>query len=211
MGQAVYDNDRPEMLQYVPTDATSVLDVGCATGRFGVTLRAKRPGATLHGIDPTPPDPSVPAVYDTRTTGLYPQDLPPGARYDCIVFNDVLEHMVDPWAALVHTRDRLTDRGCVVASIPNVRHLLVLLPLVLKGRWDYADDGLLDRTHLRFFTERSIREMFASTGYDITRLEPARITKPTSVGRVNRMLGGIFTGFIAHQYAVVARVAPTAG
>lgn len=132
-------------------------------------------------------------MYDTRTTGLYPQDLPPGARYDCMVFNDVLEHMVDPWAALRETRDRLTDRGCVVASIPNVRHLILLIPLVWKGQWHYDDTGILDRTHLRFFTKQSMRELFESTGYEVLQIEPLRVTKPKSVGRVNKMRGGIFT------------------
>jgi len=208
MGQAqvVYDNDRPEMLAFVPTSASSVLDVGCATGRFGETLRAARPDAAIHGIDPTAPDPSRPNPYATRTIGLYPQDLPSGVCFDCIIFNDVLEHMADPWAALAATRERLTDDGCVVASLPNVRHLSVLLPLVFKGEWHYDDSGILDRTHLRFFTKRSMRQLFESTGYDVLQAKPVRVTKPNSVGRVDRMLGGAFTEFIAHQYAVVARV-----
>jgi predicted TPR repeat methyltransferase len=207
MGQppVVYDNDRPEMLAFVPAKASSILDVGCATGRFGETLRAARPGATIHGIDPTEHDASRPDPYATRTTGLYPQDLPPGVRYDCVVFNDVLEHMPDPWTALTATRELLSDDGCVVASIPNVRHLTVLLPLVLKGQWHYDDSGILDRTHLRFFTRRSMRDLFESTGYEVVRVEPLRVTKPKSIGRVDQMLGGAFTEFIAHQYAVVAR------
>ena len=201
----VYDNDRPEMLAFVPRDASSILDVGCATGRFGETLRAARPGAAIHGIDPTEHDAARPNPYDTRTTGLYPQDLPAGVRYDCVIFNDVLEHMADPWAALRATRELLTDRGRVVASIPNVRHLTVLLPLVLKGRWHYDDSGILDRTHLRFFTRRSMRDLFESSGYEVLQVEPLRVTKPKSIGRVDQMLGGAFTEFIAHQYAVVAR------
>ena len=201
----VYDNDRPEMLAFVPRDASSILDVGCATGRFGETLRAARPGAAIHGIDPTEQDAARANPYDTRTTGLYPQDLPAGVRYDCVIFNDVLEHMPDPWAALRATRELLTDRGRVVASIPNVRHLTVLLPLVLQGQWHYDDSGILDRTHLRFFTRRSMRDLFESSGYEVLQVEPLRVTKPKSIGRVDQMLGGAFTEFIAHQYAVVAR------
>jgi len=204
-GPVVYDNDRPEMLAFVPADVTSVLDVGCATGRFGATLRAARPRAAIHGIDPTPHDDTRSNPYATRTTGMYPDDLPAGVRYDYIVFNDVLEHMPDPWAALTATRELLNDDGRVVASIPNVRHLTVLLPLVLKGRWRYDDSGILDRTHLRFFTRSSMRDLFESSGYEVLQVQPLRVTKPKLIGRVNRMLGGAFTEFIAHQYAVVAR------
>ena len=204
-GPVVYDNDRPEMLAFVPADVTSVLDVGCATGRFGETLCTARPRAAIHGIDPTPHDDTRPNPYAKRTTGMYPDDLPTGVRYDCIVCNDVLEHMPDPWAALTATRELLNDGGRVVASIPNVRHLTVLLPLVLKGRWHYDDSGILDRTHLRFFTRGSMRDLFEASGYEVLQVEPLRVTKPKSIGRVNRMLGGVFTEFIAHQYAVVAR------
>lgn len=204
-GPVVYDNDRPDMLAFIPVDAASILDVGCATGRFGESLRTARPAAVLYGIDPTLLDPGSSAPYARRTTGFFPEDLPEGIRYDCIVFNDVLEHMPDPWAALDATRDLLTPGGCVVASMPNVRHLTVVLPLVTKGQWRYDDSGILDRTHLRFFTKRSMCELFESSGYEIVQMAPLWISKPKSLGRVDRLVGGRITEFIAHQYAIVAR------
>ena len=103
-------------------------------------------------------------VASTRLTrvlvGAYPAVLPAGERFDCIIFNDVLEHMVDPQRVLAVARSHLTERGCVIASLPNVRNISVIAPLVLYGRWDYADAGLLDRTHVRWFTKSTMRELF---------------------------------------------------
>ena len=70
---------------------------------------------------------------------------------DCLVFGDVLEHLVDPWAVLARLARLVCDGGQILACIPNVQHYSVIVSL-LRGKWDYQDEGLLDRTHLRFFT-----------------------------------------------------------
>jgi SAM-dependent methyltransferase len=106
--------------------------------------------------------------YDEIVTGTFPKALSGcPVRFDCIVFNDVLEHMADPWAALHTARGLLTPEGTVVASIPNVRNLETVFQLVVRGQWTYAASGVLDRTHLRFFTKRSIRVLFEESGFGI--------------------------------------------
>lgn len=159
----------------------------------------------LWGIDPTPHPEDRPQPYDTRIVGTFPEDVPVGPMFDCAVFNDVLEHMVDPWAALEFTRGFMQDGGHVVASIPNVRHIMVTKPLILTGRWDYEEFGILDRTHLRFFTRTTIVDLFESSGYEIALLEPIRVSKMGSLARVNRLARGRLTNLLAEQYAVVAR------
>jgi 2-polyprenyl-3-methyl-5-hydroxy-6-metoxy-1,4-benzoquinol methylase len=199
-----YDYDRAEMLEYVPPDVGSVLDVGCAAGRFGAELRKKFPTAVLWGIDPTDPPEDASSAYDERVTGRYPDDLP-SRQFDCIVFNDVLEHLVEPWAALRATRSRVAPGGSVVASMPNVRHRHVVHELVLRGRWEYADRGVLDRTHLRFFTRSSMLELFADTGYRVDRIEPLAVATTGRLGRLNGWVGGRLEEFLTLQYALVAR------
>jgi len=201
---AYYDYDRAEMLGYVPPDVGSVLDVGCAAGRFGAGLRARFPDAVLWGIDPTDPPDDGWDAYDERFTGRYPDDLPM-REFDCIVFNDVLEHMTDPWAALQATRLRVAGEGSVVASIPNVRHRHVVHQLVLRGRWDYADRGVLDRTHVRFFTRSSMLGLFADAGYRVERIEPLAVEATGRMGTLNRWFGGRLEEFLTLQYALVAR------
>jgi 2-polyprenyl-3-methyl-5-hydroxy-6-metoxy-1,4-benzoquinol methylase len=87
--------------------------------------------------------------------------------FDCIVFADVLEHLRDPWATLKRYLQWLKPDGYVVASIPNVRNIALLYNLVIRGRWHYEDSGLLDRTHLRFFTREEILNLFAGAGLEV--------------------------------------------
>src|SRR4029079_574396 len=157
-----YTEDRSDMVRYVPTEVQRLLDVGCATGSFADALCRERIGVEVWGIDPIPLPPGhEDASLRRRIVGHFPEDLPAAERFDCVVFNDVLEHMVDPWGALAAAGDILGGPRVVVASIPNVRNAAaVIQPLVLRGRWDYSDYGILDHTHLRFFTRSTIIEMF---------------------------------------------------
>ena len=164
---------REEMLSFVPAGARTVLDVGCGSGGFGATLRRAGSARTVWGVEILP-DVATEAGphYDRVLVGAYP-DVLAGVerRFDCIVFNDVLEHLVDPWATLRSTVPWLAPGGSVVASIPNVRNVRVVANLVLRGDWTYTDSGVLDRTHLRFFTARTIRELFTDSGFVVDRLE----------------------------------------
>jgi glycosyltransferase involved in cell wall biosynthesis len=94
--------------------------------------------------------------------------------FDYIVFGDVLEHLVDPVRVLRQCCDLLQPQGKIIASIPNVAHLSVRL-MLLEGRWEYSDLGLLDRTHLRFFTRASIVELFSDTGFALTHVDAVRL------------------------------------
>lgn len=197
-----YDYEREEMLPFVPETAARILDVGCDSGRFGKLLRARSPETVLWGIDPIPS--SEPHAYDQRVTGSFPEDLPDHEPFDCIVFNDVLEHFPDPWTVLASARGLLRDDGVIVASIPNVRHHSALSPLLRAGEWTYADQGILDRTHLRFFTKSSMVELFRSSGYSVATIEPINVDTDGKLATLNRLLGGRLTDFLALQYALVA-------
>jgi len=198
--------ERREMLQFVPSTTESILDVGCSHGLFGSVLRRHNPKWELTGIEPDPRA-ARDAVhnYDTVIEGLYPEDMPTGHCFDCIIFNDVLEHVVDPWTMLRESKELLEGGGTIVASIPNVRYVIVVRNLLLRGRWDYTDWGVLDRTHLRFFTRASIEDLFASTGFEIQSLTPIN---PVRV-RWARLLLGPFRDMKFQQFAVTATVAPT--
>ena len=113
----------------------------------------------------------------------------------------MLEHVVDPWTMLDRAQEFLAPGGRIVASIPNVQHYSVVRNLVLRGRWDYADFGVLDRTHLRFFTRSSIEGLFASAGLEIETLDPIH---PLASRRA-AFLVGPFRDMRYLQYAVVAR------
>lgn len=149
-----------------------VLDVGCATGFLGKALAAQ--GCSVSGIEFDPLaaaeardhlDVVIEADLNVSPIG----DLFPGQHFDAIVFGDILEHLVDPDAVLRSAIPLLAAGGAVVISVPNVTHGSVRLAL-LQGRWDYRETGLLDRTHLRFFTRKSTLRMVGDAGLHVTSL-----------------------------------------
>jgi GT2 family glycosyltransferase/SAM-dependent methyltransferase len=166
-----YEHERPEVLDAIPRDAARVLDVGCGSGRLGEQIK-QRQNATVWGIEVVQEaaegaSQRLDRVWNTSVEQAL-NDIAPESL-DCIVTADVLEHLVDPWAILAELRTRLVPRGTIVASIPNVGHWDVIRDL-LEGTWQYTSEGLLDRTHLRFFTRRSVRELFWTAGLAIREL-----------------------------------------
>jgi 2-polyprenyl-3-methyl-5-hydroxy-6-metoxy-1,4-benzoquinol methylase len=165
----VYDvTDREEMLGFVPESAKTLLDVGCSVGNFGSLVKEKL-GAEVWGVEADAQAADVASGrLDFVVNAFFGNNSEfESKKFDCIVFNDVLEHMVDPYSALSYARELLSVNGRVVASIPNVRYFANLWKLAVHGSWEYEDTGILDRTHLRFFTKKSIESMFISLGYEI--------------------------------------------
>jgi len=198
------DIDRKEMIPFVPGPATSVLDVGCGYGGFGAALKAARPGVTVCGIEPSDTAAARASErLDGVVVGWYPSDMSE-STFDCIAFNDVLEHEADPWTTLRRTHRHLEPGGCVIASIPNVRHWNVVWSLARRGVWTYRDAGILDRTHLRFFTRRSIIDLFADTGYTVTRIEPISSGVKGRMAKLVELGGTRAEGFRTIQYGVQA-------
>lgn len=205
-----WSETRSHVADLVPAQAQRVLDVGCNDGSFGAAVLARRPGREVWGIEPHDLDAQAAATKLTGVaTGFYPDALDevPG-DFDCVSFNHVLEHMVDPWAALRVTRERLAPDGVIVGELPNVRHLPFLVDLGLRGRFDYVDSGLLDRTHLRFFTRSSAQDLFTSTGYEVEEFFPvvamgnARFPRTSKV--VAKVIGDL--SYMAFAFRARARV-----
>ena len=164
---------RPEMVALVPPSATRVLDVGCNTGAFCEALKQALPTVELWGIEPDAGAANQARErVDHLIVGLFDPSLGlPAAHFDVIVFNDVLEHMVDPWTALNFARELLAPGGKVLVSLPNIRHQENLLHLLMEEDFRYESEGIRDRTHLRFFTRKSALRMFEQCHYDVERAE----------------------------------------
>ena len=160
------DFTRSEIHSAIPRSVTTLLDVGCFQGGFGGALKADR-NLFVWGIEQDPVAASIAATrLDRITIATFPHAIP-DMLFDCITFLDCLEHMEDPWTALRSARDHLGPGGTIVASIPNVAHFTIIMGLV-RGTFTYVDAGILDRTHLRFFTKQSIVDLFQEAGLDVT-------------------------------------------
>ena len=168
-GDASYfEHTRPELRVLVPAGARRVLDVGCGGGALGAALRAERDVEVL-GIEGFP---DAAARAAERLDGAICADLDAleelpweHGAFDAMIFGDVLEHLRDPARLLRVLRPYLAEGGVLVVSIPNVKHWSVLFPLLVDDRWTYEDAGLLDRTHVHFFTLAEIDAMLTACGY----------------------------------------------
>ena len=204
--------ERHEMLQYIPQESHTVLDVGCGCGNFGQLLKKTR-RVEVWGVELNENAAAVAASkLDHVICAAFDSCLNlPIQSFDCIIFNDVLEHMVDPFTALLYAKKLLRDGGVVVSSIPNIRYFVTMWDLLVHKNWQYAESGILDRTHLRFFTRHSMISTFSDLGYCVDCIEginPIEKFNPESSRRF-RLLNRLFFNQIEDmrylQFAVVAR------
>jgi 2-polyprenyl-3-methyl-5-hydroxy-6-metoxy-1,4-benzoquinol methylase len=167
--RTIYRQQRTEMLAFMPAQYHRVLEIGCDEGDFAVLLQGE-----VWGIEP---DPAAAMVAEGRLhhvlTGTFNEVAAslPANYFDVVVCNDVIEHMRDHDRFLRDVRRFLVPNGVLVGSVPNLRHYRALFELLVLRDWDYRDSGVLDRTHLRFFTARSLRRSLAHAGFRVERLQ----------------------------------------
>jgi 2-polyprenyl-3-methyl-5-hydroxy-6-metoxy-1,4-benzoquinol methylase len=162
-----YEYHRPEVAALVPTTAKRILDVGCAAGKLGGLLK-ERQACHVTGVDTNLEASCEAAKVLDRAICADIEKRPDTLNvYDCIICSDVLEHLVDPWTTLDRLLEHLEPGGHLVVSMPNVRNLDVISDL-LNGRWEYQPAGILDRTHLRFFTPEGFANELTSRGLTIS-------------------------------------------
>lgn len=169
---AAYTTPRPDVFEMVPEATRTVLDLGCSNGAFGLSLKLARPGRTVCGVeyDPAFVEEARAKLDDVRQGDLNRFDWAtawPGRRFDCIVFADVLEHLVEPQACLRHAVELLAPGGCVVVSLPNIRHVSSLSALFFGGTFPRRERGIFDRTHLRWFTLRDAASLLTDAGLTV--------------------------------------------
>jgi SAM-dependent methyltransferase len=203
----------------VPSNV-SVLDVGVGVG--GTTEFINR--GKQNTVQCIEPDATRAALARQKGLEVYEglfdgEFVATGRKFDVIVFGDVLEHMSDPAAAIRLAKQCLTSEGFIIASVPNVAHWTVRMSLLI-GRFEYVEAGIMDATHLRWFTEKTLRALFQSEGFVVTqiahsaglwmpvyssglrRLVPYRIRKPVVLALLK-----LLPKLMAAQHIVVARPA----
>ena len=169
-----FANARQEIAPLLPVNADRVLEIGCGYGATMAWLRSIRSIKFAAGVEiAADPAARAAAIFDKVMVGNFEtMDLPfEQERFDLILVLDVLEHLVDPWTALRRLHALLAPGGLLVASLPNVSHYSVSIPLLMQGKWDYESEGILDRTHLRFFVEKTAIELITSSGLSLQKVE----------------------------------------
>ncbi|MBC7530800.1 MAG: class I SAM-dependent methyltransferase [Oligoflexus sp.] len=204
-----YANPRPEMMNLLPNSAQKILDVGCGSGSFARALKNQKPGREIWGIEinevvGAEARKNVDKVL-VGDIGQLMEDLP--AKYfDAVYFNDVLEHLADPYTILSRIGQHLKPDAKILVSLPNARHIRNLFNFIVKKDWEYTDHGVLDRTHLRFFTLKSALRMFDSLGLEVESYQGIVSTGKWFMRPLNWLFFGYFEDTLYLQYAFKVKV-----
>lgn len=212
-----YSMVRKELLPFIeqkPEDTFSVLEIGCGSGETLSRIKMLYPNAKLYGIEISKEIVKVSLDHITILEGNIEElagELPFGGIFDYIIMADVLEHLVWPNCVLDKLRKNLNPRGKLITSIPNLQNASVIYDL-LHGKFTYRDSGILDRTHLRFFTYKEIIKLFDEADYSIEKIHSVKMSGETTESHKE-----FFDGLLAmdssiqkeyldtYQYLVVAQ------
>jgi len=163
-----FRRNRDDLFNLLPKSANlKVLDIGCGEGVLGGRL--KQFGQIVYGIEVSSNAANIASsVLDKVFVGNVENmefEFQDGF-FDTIILGDILEHLYDPWAFLSRTSRFLKKNGILAASIPNIQYFPIIIDL-LRGRFEYRAHGILDKTHLRFFTSREVTRLFSQSGFVI--------------------------------------------
>lgn len=203
-----FSSARTELIQVLPGFAERVLEIGCGSGATLAWMKAQGLAGHTTGIELAPQmaeeagknvDCLIIGDAETLLDGVASDPV-----YDLVLCLDVLEHLVDPWRVIEKISRALKPGGIVIASIPNVRHFSVLGPLLFNGRWEYKQAGILDQTHLRFFTKASAARLLRTNDLDVTEVVPI-VRAGSKSDWAKKLSFGLLTDFFTLQYLVCAR------
>lgn len=194
-------------------EGSKVLDVGCHNGKFGAVLKQKGCRVTGIEMDAAAAEQAKRILDDLRVADVEAVDTfnNLNEKFDVVLFLDILEHCHWPAEILSRVRQSLSPGGFIVASIPNIANWSTRLNLFL-GRFEYERTGLMDETHLRFYTIKTARKLFETAGYRIELVDhrfslPVFRVRKFFGGTLAKILGYFFPGLFSYQIIIKARPA----
>jgi 2-polyprenyl-3-methyl-5-hydroxy-6-metoxy-1,4-benzoquinol methylase len=206
-----FSHARSDILSLIPDSASRIFEVGCGDGATLRMLQRLFKPSFVGGIDIAWQ--AVEALRPHANLALQGNieymELPDEVRdIDVILCLDVLEHLLDPWTVVKRLHERLSERGVIIACIPNIRYHRVSLPLLFHGKWELENAGILDRTHLRFFVKKTAIELMTSSGLHLHAVRPTGLGRGRKAHVLNAVTFGVFENILAYQYLVRAGKTP---
>lgn len=206
--KSYFRNTRKELAEMVEGKDNKILEIGCGAGETGDYLKKSGKASEVIGIELLESAGNEAARKLDRVIIGNAETLTldfPKEYFDCVILGDVLEHMVNPWCVLKKLNLYLKANGCVIASIPNVKYIWVFIGLLLRDDWRYEEEGVLDITHLRFFTKKTMKKLFFEAELEIIEIKPNLCPWGLKSKFINAVTLGIFKDFFALQYHIKAK------
>ena len=202
---AYYNMSKQRMVALVRQGPNKILDIGCGSGKFGEQLFLQDKASEVVGVEIFHPAASrAKTVYSKVVEGdIESMDLNYFEYFDYITCGDILEHLKDPWALIRRAYHWLSAGGTIIVSVPNVRYFETIWNLVARGKWDYVESGILDETHLRFFTKHSLKQLILEGKFCIAQCEMTIHGKKKQM--LNKLTFGILQEFIGYQILATGR------
>ena len=204
---AYYEFDRPEMLDFIPQTVSKTIEFGCSNGMFSKGVKEKF-GTESWGVDiDATAIKNSKEVLDNVIEGsaMEALDRLPKGYFDCVICNDFLEHIINPGEFLKALKPYLKANAHLVCSLPNVRHWKNIGELIFEKDWRYREAGILDNTHLRFFTKKSMQRMLKDSGLSIKQIQGLKPAKSLRFLIPNILTFGVHNDMKYLQFAIVAK------
>jgi len=214
----IHDIHNKDVLSMLPLTSKKLMEIGCSSGALAREYKKNNKNCHYIGLDIVESythlakrfcDEVIVADIEQQNEIFYSKN----SDCDCWIFADALEHLVDPWLVLKKIRHVIPDNGQIIACIPNSQHWTVIANLAI-GNFRYQESGLLDKTHVRFFTRKTIIELFNGTGFEIQIMksrifgDPINIPFLPLIGEIAKFVGAnpdtAMEDSIPFQYVICA-------
>jgi len=179
-----YQCERRDLLPFIPSQGTRLVDIGCGEGAFALMLKREMGYTEAWGMEL---DDKAARTAATRLDRVIHGDVVktldqlPDGYFDLACMNDLLEHLMWPEEFLIRLRSKLSPEGRIFCSIPNIRQYRLLWNLLQHQDFEYTESGLLDRTHIRFFTRKTFLSLLERAGYEPISVAGSSTKKRTSL------------------------------
>ncbi len=204
-----YMGHRPDVVRLVPSTSRLVLDVGCSAGAVGRAIQNTIPGAAVHGIERDAERAEfarrhLAQVYVGSAEDVLVSMRQQGIVFDTIIFADVLEHMVDPWAVVDASIPLLGTPGYVIFSLPNIAYWETHIHL-MRGRWPMLERGIYDATHLWQFAFHNAMDIATARGelqVEVVNRSFRVLERSTRFPPLAKFMGALLPGLFTHQFII---------
>ena len=195
-----YNQANEFLISLIPDGPNVIMDLGCASGQLGQKLLEMNKAVELVGVEIfVPAAREASKYYDFIHVGdIEELNLDYNEHFDVVICGDILEHLKEPYKVLKKIHCWLKNGGRIICCIPNIRYWRIWRDVIFKGIWEYSNEGILDYTHLRFFTTRSFKKMLVGTSF-LVEHEELRIADGPKQQAFNRLTLGIFKEFLGYQ------------